>query len=468
MDKFTIGIDYGTLSGRGVLVRCKDGHIMATASKNYSHGVIENELFESTLPPGFCLQHPQDYIDTLIYIIPELLKQSHVNPKDIIGIGIDFTSCTILPVDENNNPLCILTEFSHEKHAYVKLWKHHSSQKQADKINELLIQLKLADTPRFGGQISPELMVPKVLEIIEEAPDVYDYCDKILEAGDWITSLLTNSSKRSSSMAGYKAWWSSDRGENDGYPSKEFFSKIDQRMVNFVEEKLKGDICMIGGKIGTLCSDYATRLGLNEGIAVAPTIIDSHAAFAGSCVSEKNQMLMVLGTSSVVIVLSEKPFSEKGICGGVKDCIVPGFYALESGLASVGDLFEWFVDNYVPIKYYKEADDYKMSIHELLSLKASKLRPGQSGVLALDWWNGNKTPFVDSNLSGVLIGLNLSTKPEEIYRALIESTAFGIRVIKEIYEKTGIQINEIIASGGIASKKSCVNANLCRCVKYSN
>ena len=146
-------------------------------------------------------------------------------------------------------------------------------------------------------------------------------------------------------MAGYKAWWSSNGGEKDGYPSKEFFNKIDQGMANFVEEKLKGEICMIGGKIGTLCSDYATRLCLNEGIAVAPTIIDSHAAFAGSCVSEKNQMLMVLGTSSVVIVLSDKPFSEKGICGGVKDCIVPGFYALESGLASVGDLFEWFVDN---------------------------------------------------------------------------------------------------------------------------
>lgn len=449
-DKYTIGLDYGTLSGRGVLVRCCDGQVMTSAVKDYTHGVIQKCLpdTEISLPMEWCLEYPEDYLEVLDIVVPELLKKSGVDKEDIIGIGIDFTSCTVLPVDEQAIPLCMKDKFKTQRNAYVKLWKHHGAQRQADKINEILEKMNLADTPRFGGKISPELMAPKVFEMIEEAPEVYESADEILEAGDWLTRMLTGSHKRSCSMAGYKAWWN----EREGYPSKEFFNAIDCRMKNFVEEKLSGEVCKIGEKIGLLSAEWAERLGLKEGIAVAPTIIDSHAGFPGSGISEVDQMMMVLGTSSVMIVLSDKPYSEKGICGGVRDAIVPGYYALESGLASVGDLFGWFVDNFVPMRYYKEAEEEQVSIHKLLSRKAGKLRPGESGLLALEWWNGNKTPYVDGNLTGELIGMTLSTKPEEIYRALIEATAFGTRAIKELYEGTGIHIKEIIASGGIASK----------------
>ncbi|KAK8839056.1 hypothetical protein M9Y10_032522 [Tritrichomonas musculus] len=450
MSKYTIGLDYGTLSARGVLVRCCDGKIMSSASKTYPHGVIQDHLLDPqvTLPPDWCLQDPQDYIEAIEFIIPELVKQSKVEKTDIIGIGIDFTSCTILPIDSQATPLCVKPEFRGEKNAYVKLWKHHGAQKQANKINEILTKFKLSETPRFGGKISSELMVPKVLEMLEEAPHVYESAAEILEAGDWLTRILTNSNKRSCSMAGYKAWWN----ENDGYPDKSFFAQVDERLENFVDSKLPGQVCLIGQKIGELSVEWSERLGLKPGIAVAPTVIDSHAGFPGSGASCSDQMLLVLGTSSVAIALGDRAYSEKGVCGGVKDAIVPGFYALESGLASVGDLFEWFVDNFVPMRYYKEAEEKKMSIHELLSEKADKLMPGQSGLLALDWWNGNKTPFVDGNLSGELIGMTLSTKPEDVYRCLIEATAFGTRMIKEVYEGTGIHIKEVIASGGIASK----------------
>lgn len=449
-NSYTIGIDYGTLSGRGVLVRCSDGKIISSAVKEYAHGVIENVLpnKEVKLSPGWCLQHPQDYLDVLVEVIPQMILESKISKEDIIGIGVDFTSCTILPVDIKGEPLCMKEEFLDRRNAYVKLWKHHGAQKQSDKINGLLEEWDLMDDPRFGGKISSELMVPKVMEILEEDPEIYNQAAEIIEAGDWITKVLTGSSKRSCSMAGYKAWWNIE----SGYPDKSFFRALDERMENFVEDKLQDDICKMGDTIGVLSRAWAEQLGLREGIAVAPAIIDSHAGFPGSGISNAKQMMMVLGTSSVLIALSEKPYSGHGVCGGVKDGIVPGYYALESGLASVGDLFGWFVENQVPVSYYEEAESLQIDIHTLLCKKAEKLEIGESGLIALDWWNGNKTPFVDSNLTGVLIGMSLNTRPEEIYRALIEATAFGTRVIKETFEENGIKIDEIIASGGISYK----------------
>lgn len=447
---YTIGVDYGTLSGRGVLVRCSDGQVISSAVKAYTHGVMEDYLpdRETELPPGWCLEYPEDYLEVLNAVVPELFRNSGVDKEAVIGIGVDFTACTLLPVDKEGMPLCMKEGFRSRRNSYVKLWKHHGAQKQADKINALLEEWKLVDDPRFGGKISPELMVPKVMEILEEDPEVYSLAAEIVEAGDWITRMLTGSHRRSCSMAGYKAWWNGQ----SGYPDKKFFKALDERMENFAEDKLPGDICRIGEKVGTLSAEWAERLGLKEGIAVAPAVIDSHAGFPGSGISRMGQMMMVLGTSSVLLALSKKPYSANGVCGGVKDGIVPGYYALESGLASVGDLFGWFVENLVPMSYYKEAEAEKVDIHTLLCRKAEKLAIGESGLMALDWWNGNKTPFVDGNLAGSLIGMTLNTRPEEIYRTLIETTAFGTRIIKELFEEGGIRIEEVIASGGIASK----------------
>lgn len=249
-------------------------------------------------------------------------------------------------------------------------------------------------------------------------------------------------------MAGYKAWWN----QREGYPNREFFAAVDPRMENFVEEKLPGKICNVGKAVGTLSYEWAERLGLKEGIPVASAVIDSHAGVPGSGISCEKQAMLVLGTSSVMVALNDKPYSQKGVYGGVRDGVVPGYYALESGLAAVGDLFAWFVENLVPMSYYKEANEQGLDIYGLLNVKAEKLKAGESGLLVLDWWNGNKTPFVNGNLTGSIIGLTLNTKPEQIYRALLEATAFGTRQILELYEESGIQIEEIIASGGIASK----------------
>lgn len=448
--KYTIGLDYGTLSGRGVIVNCEDGKVIASAVKEYTHGVMDKMLCESgeELPPDWALEHPMDYIEVLDTVVPGMLRASGIDPEEIIGIGIDFTSCTMLPIDENAVPLCVKKEFRYRRNAYAKLWKHHGAQKYADRINRYLEDKGLVRSPRFGGKVSPELLLPKVLEILEEDREVYDAADEILEAGDWLTRLLTGSHARSCSMAGYKVWWN----ERDGYPEETFFTEIDPRLQLFVKDKLPGRIVGVGERIGALSEEWAERLGLRAGIPVAPAIIDSHAGVPGSGVSTKEQMMLVLGTSSVMVGLSETPYSDSGVLGGVRDAVVPGYYALESGLASVGDLFGWFTDNLIPQAYAEEARERGMNIHALLSEKASLLKPGKSGLLALDWWNGNKTPFVDGGLKGSLIGMSLTTKPEEIYRALIEATAYGTRRILELYERNGIQVHEIICSGGISLK----------------
>ena len=398
--KYTIGMDYGTLSGRGVLVSCEDGRIVASAVKEYSHGVMDKDLPETgeKLPSDWALEHPLDYIEVLSAVIPVLLRKSDISPNDIIGIGIDFTSCTVLPIDQNAVPLCMKEKFKYRRNSYAKLWKHHGAQRFADQINRHLEEQGLADSPRFGGKVSSELMLPKVLEILEEDPEVYNAAEEILEAGDWLTRLLTGSHSRSCSMAGYKAWWN----ERDGYPEETFFTDIHPGLSSYISNKLPGEVVAVGKKIGTLSEKWAEKLGLPAGIAVAPAVIDSHAGVPGSGVYSKEQAMLVLGTSSVMIGLGEFPFSKEGVVGGVRDAIVPGYYAYESGLAAVGDLFAWFTEHLVPASYAEEAGKRGISLHTLLGEKASDIGPGRSGLLALDWWSGNKTPFVDGSLKGAL------------------------------------------------------------------
>ncbi|MDO5134465.1 MAG: ribulokinase [Eubacteriales bacterium] len=448
-DTYTIGLDFGTLSGRGILVRCRDGKIMASAIKKYAHGVMDEFLPDkkTPLPDAWCLEHPQDYLDVLDEVIPTLIKESEVPAENIIGIGIDFTSCTMLPVDKNGVPLCFQEKYASRRNAYVKLWKHHGAQKQADKVNSILDGLGISGLPRFGGKVSPELLIPKIMEILEEDPEIYECADEILEAGDWLSRVLTGSHKRSCSMAGYKAWWSAP----EGYVEKDLLEKFDSRLKN-LEAKMPGEVCSIGGVVGRLDQACARRFGLKSGIAVAPAVIDSHAGVPGSGITDITQVMMVLGTSSVMVGFSKTPYSGDGICGGVKDAIIPGYYAFESGLASVGDLFGWFTEQFISRQYEQEAEEKSLNLHSLLCLKAKELYPGQSGLLALDWWNGNKTPYVDGNLTGQIMGMTLNTKPEEVYRALIEATAFGTKKIIETYEKEGVHIEEIIASGGISNK----------------
>lgn len=448
--KYVIGLDYGTLSGRAVLVDCNDGTVLASAVKNYEHAVMDRKLpgGEALAGADWALQYPQDYLDVLEEVVRKVVGKEGVNKEDIIGIGMDFTSCTMLPVDADNEPLCMQECFKSEPHAYVKLWKHHGGQPQADRISALLEKRGEISNIQFGGKISSELLLPKTLQIVEEAPRVYEAADQILEAGDWLTQRLTGSRKRSGNLAGYKAMWTPETG----YPSRDFLKELSPMIESFAEEKLGADIALAGEAAGYLTEEWAEKLGLKAGIPVAAAIIDSHAGMPGSGVSRPDQMMMVVGTSSVMLALSEEGYARNGVVSGVKGAILPDNFALESGLAAVGDMFGWFVDQAVPSEYAKQAEAEGMNLHAYLSKKAAQLRPGANGLVALDWWNGNKTPYVDGRLSGVLVGCTLSTKAEEIYRALIEATAFGTRKVLDLFTEAGADIHTIIASGGIAEK----------------
>ena len=453
MSRYTLGIDYGTLSARTVLMNCSDGSVAASSAMEYPHAVMDRALPDGTpLPASWALEDAQDYILVLERTVKDVMRESGVPKEDVIGLSIDFTSCTMVAADDEKRALSSLEQFKGRPHAYTKLWKHHGAQAQADEINALLTRKGMIDEPRYGGAISPELMLPKILQVLREDPELYRTAYVFLEAGDWLTWNLTGELRRSGNMAAYKAMWTPD----DGYIPQEVLIELDPALEDLVGEKLRGEVCPPGGCIGRLTEQWAERLGLLPQIAVGASIIDSHAGMPGSGICRMGQMMLVLGTSSVELLLSDQPYASHGVMGAVRGAIMPGYYSLEAGLAAVGDMYGWFADGFVPAAFRSEASEKGISIHQLLSEKASKLAPGASGLIALDWWNGNKTPYVNGDLSGVLAGLTLQTRPEEIYRALIEATAYGTRMIMEEFMKSGAQVDEVIVSGGIAEKNPLV------------
>ena len=450
MNKYTIGLDFGTLNGRAILIDVKTGEELATAVYSYNDGAIEEVLPDSeiTLPPNWALQNPVDYLGVLKYTIPEVLKKSGVSPENIIGIGVDFTSCTILPIDKQGIPLCMKEKWKDNPHAWVKLWKHHAAEPYANKLKDIALKRKEKFILRYGGKISSEWMLPKIWQILEEAPEVYESTDRFIEAGDWIILQLTGKERRSACNAGYKAIW--DRKE--GYPSPEFFAALHPRLKNVVKEKLSTDIFSTGLKAGGLTSEMAKQTGLKEGTPVAIGIIDAHSAVPAATVTKPGKMVLIMGTSTCHMLLSKEQKLIPGIPGVVEDGILHGYFGYEAGQAAVGDIFDWFVSNYVPASYEKEAQKLDISVYRLLENKASKLKPGESGLLALDWWNGNRSILNNANLSGLILGLTLRTKSEEIYRALLEATAFGTRMIIDSFVNDGLPIEELYACGGMPHK----------------
>ncbi|MBK4203970.1 ribulokinase [Bacillus spizizenii] len=451
---YTIGVDFGTLSGRAVLVHVETGEELASAVKEYRHAVIDTVLPKTghKLPRDWALQDPADYLEVLETTIPSLLEQTDVEPKDIIGIGIDFTACTILPVDSTGQPLCMLPEYEEEPHSYVKLWKHHAAQKHADRLNQIAEEEGEDFLLRYGGKISSEWMIPKVMQIAEEAPHIYEAADRIIEAADWIVYQLCGSLKRSNCTAGYKAIWS----EKAGYPSEDFFGKLNPLMKTITNDKLAGSIHSVGEKAGGLTEKMAQLTGLLPGTAVAVANVDAHVSVPAVGITEPGKMLMIMGTSTCHVLLGEEVHIVPGMCGVVDNGILPGYAGYEAGQSCVGDHFDWFVKTCVPQAYREEAEEKNIGVHELLSEKANLQAPGESGLLALDWWNGNRSTLVDADLTGMLLGMTLLTKPEEIYRALVEATAYGTRMIIETFKESGVPIEELYAAGGIAEKNPFV------------
>ncbi len=449
MKNYAIGIDFGTLSARALMIDAQTGEELGVSVFEYPHKVMDDTLPSGKmLGKGWALQHPQDYLDALRLTLRDLLKSTRVDPCAVIGVGVDFTSCTMLPVDRNNTPLCLLPEFKSEPHAYVKLWKHHAAQYCADRIDRLARERNEKFLDLYGGKTNSEYLLPKVLQIVEEAPKVYEKCDRIVEAADWIVWQLTGKRVRSTCVAGYKSFWN----YRTGYPPRDFLTALDPALESLTDEKLQGEFMDVGQCAGTVTAKMAEITGLKAGTPVAVAIVDAHASLPACKIFEAGKMLLILGTSTCEIVLDEEEKAVSGICGVVKDAIIPGYFAYEAGQSCVGDSFDWFVNNCAPASCREEAREKGIGIHKLLRGKAERLRPGESGLLALDWWNGVRSTLMNFNLSGMILGMTINTKPEEIYRAMIESTAFGARNIIEAYRAGGVEIRELYAAGGIASK----------------
>lgn len=451
-EKYVVGLDYGTLSARAVLVSVSDGRVIEESVYPYPHGILDTVSGLTSdgtgfLPADYALQEIDDYIDAMFHTIREVVENAGCQAEDVIGIGIDATSSTFLPLLENREPLCKAQQFCRNPHAYLKLWKHHGAQTQADQITALANERKEPFMMRCGGKVNAEWMLPKLMEIVEKAPDVYEAADNFMEVSDYLVYLLTGEITRCMCHAGYKLLWN----EEDGYPSEDFLRALHPQLSS-LKEKLKGRQLQVGECAGRLMQEAADRLGLKKGTAVAASLIDAHVAVPSVGIDGPDKALMILGTSCCMLLCSEKLSYIKGISGCVRNAVLPGLYAYEAGQSAVGDLFEWFVQNCVPGSYEKEASDLGISVHMLLSEKAAALKPGESGLIALDWWNGNRSCLADAKLSGMILGLTLRTKPEEIYRALLEAAAFGMRAIFEEFEKGGVIARELYACGGIVGK----------------
>src|SRR6266496_1389074 len=449
-NKYAIGVDFGTESGRAVLVDIAKGQEIATAVHQYANGVIDERLPGSgiRLEPDWALQDPNDYLEVFKHAIPAVLQSSGVDPADVIGVGIDFTACTMLPTKANGTPLCLLPEWRDQPHAWVKLWKHHAAQPEANKLNQIAREQGYTFIDRYGGKISSEWFFPKAWQILDEAPDVYAAADRLIEAADWVVWQLTGVETRNECTAGYKAIWS----KSEGFPPDAFFRALDPRMEHIVDEKMSRQLSPLGTKAGGLTEEAALWTGLNVGTPVAVANVDAHVTVPAATVLEPGHMVIIMGTSNCHMALGTAEHHVPGICGVVQDGIIPGFSGYEAGQSCVGDSFAWFVKQCVPATYTYAAESRGVTVHQLLEEQAALLQPGESGLLALDWWNGNRTILVDADLTGMLLGMTLATRPEEIYRALIESTAYGTRVIIDNFEANGIPITEIVATGGLPER----------------
>jgi L-ribulokinase len=449
MRKYAIGVDFGTLSGRTVLVDTGNGEEVAVAVHEYTHGVMDEKLPDGTpLAVDWALQHPDDYLDVFRITIPQVMDMASVTPEQIIGIGIDFTACTLMPVKKDGTPLCLLQEFRSRPNAWIKLWKHHAAQDEANRINAIAEARGEKFMKRYGGKISSEWMIPKIWQTLDEDPEVYAAADRFIEAADWVVWQMTGNETRNTCTAGYKAIWH----KRDGYPSNDFFRSLHPEMQNLVDEKLSRTLLSLGTRAGTITSSMAAMTGLREGTAVAVANVDAHVSVPAVGITSPGKMLVIIGTSSCHMILGDEEKEVPGMCGVVEDGIIEGLYGYEAGQSCVGDHFQWFVENCAPAEYRAEADARGVDLHALLTEKAARLKPGESGLVALDWWNGNRSVLVDVDLTGIIVGMSLATRPEEIYRALVEATAYGTRMIIDTFEENGVPVNEFYAAGGIAEK----------------
>ena len=445
-DACVVGVDFGTLSGRALVVRVRDGAELGTAVHEYAHAVMDDELAATgeKLPPDWALQDPADWLDVLRHAVPAALRSAGVSPTQVIGIGTDFTACTVLPTEADGTPLCQLPGLAGVPHAYPKLWKHHAAQPQADQINALAHERGEPWIGRYGGKISSEWQFAKGLQLLAEDPEIYARAERWIEAADWIIWQLTGTETRNACTAGYKGIY-----QDGHYPSQEFLGALDPRFATFAADKLEHPIMPLGARAGSLTGPAARWTGLPAGIAVAVGNVDAHVTPPAAAAAGPGQMVAIMGTSTCHVMNGTRLSEVPGMCGVVDGGIVAGLWGYEAGQSGVGDIFGWYVHNGVPPEYAERAARRHISVHELLSDEAMAQPAGAHGLIALDWMNGNRSVLVDHHLSGMIAGLTLATRPPDIYRALVEATAFGTRVIIDAFTAAGLPVTELVIAGGL-------------------
>ncbi len=440
-----IGVDFGTLSGRAVVISVADGRELGSAVHAYQHGVISERLPGGrALGPAWALQSPADWRAVLANAVPAALKASGASPADVIGIGTDFTACTVLPVTADGTPLCEQPGFADRPHAWPKLWKHHAAQGQADRINALARERGEPWLARYGGAISAEWQFAKALQVLEEDPQAYAAFDLWVEAADWIIWELCGALVRNPCTAGYKGIY-----QDGTYPSPEYLAALHPDFSRFAEEKLAGPMGDLGTRAGGIDERGAALTGLPVGTAVAVGNVDAHVTAAAADAVRPGRLVAIMGTSTCHVVNADRLVEVPGMCGVVDGGIVAGLWGYEAGQSGVGDIFGWFVERLASPKVQAEAAAAGLDVHEYLGREAERTPVGGHGLVALDWLSGNRSVLVNHDLSGVILGLTVSTQPQDIYRALVESTAFGTRMIVETFESAGVAIEEFIAAGGL-------------------
>jgi L-ribulokinase len=445
-DQFVIGVDFGTLSGRALVVRVRDGKELGSAVFDYPHAVMDTTLAStgSALPPEWALQVPADYVGVLKKAVPEAVKKAGIDPASVIGIATDFTASSPMPVLADGTPLNEVPGLEDRPHAYVKLWKHHAAQPQANRINDLARERGESWLPRYGGFISSEWEVAKALQVLEEDPEVYARMDHWIEAADWIVWQLCGTYLRNACTAGYKGIL-----QDGEYPSEDYFAALNPAFADFATDKLEHEIGQLGAAAGGLTAEAAEWTGLPEGIAVAVGNVDAHVTAPAAKAVASGQMLAIMGTSTCHVMNSDVMAEVPGMCGVVDGGIVAGKYGYEAGQSGVGDIFHWYVNNQVPARCYQDAAAAGKSIHQYLTDLAFEEPVGAHGLVALDWHNGNRSVLVNTELSGTVVGLTLATRPEQVYRALLEATAFGTRTIVETFNAAGVPVTEFVVAGGL-------------------
>jgi L-ribulokinase len=442
--RYVVGVDFGTLSGRASVVRVDDGAEVGSAVHEYPHGVLDTALPDGApLAPSWALQHPEDHREVLRTAVPAAVAAAGIDPADVVGVGTDFTACTLLLCRADGTPLCEVEGYAGRAHAWPKLWKHHAAQDQADRITRLAAERGEPWLGRYGGRVSAEGELAKALQVFEEDRELYDAADVAVEAADWVVWLLGGELVRSVSTAGYKGAWQDGR-----YPSADFLDALAPGFASWVA-KVDRPVRPLGSAAGTLTARAAAWTGLPEGIPVAVGTIDAHATAAAVRAVEPGRLALILGTSGCQLLNADVVREVPGISGVVNGGIVAGRWGYEAGQSGVGDVLAWFTDAAVPAGYAEAARDAGETLHEHLTRLAAAQEVGQHGLVALDWHSGNRSVLGDHELTGAVVGLTLATRPEDVYRALVEATAFGTRVIVEAFRDAGLAVDDVVVAGGL-------------------